>query len=416
MKSCRIVGWMVVIGLLWCPQVMGECEGPVTQVGEFISVPAIADLIGFEFDTSNQPDLEIDCNSQGIEVTADPTQPLTMSFFCDADTMGFFEPFDFSQCPTLSIGPFSGNPFAGLGQGGAVTFTLSPAELQALMEMTDTFGGVLFGVESVACDLDAIVFPLFFYRPPSVALNKICLSGSQVFIGQPVRFELGIDHLAGGTAEGVVIADTLPIELSTSDLHIHSDIDGAGCTLNGRTITCQLGDLAPEFSGNIWITSRTLSEGMVTNSMLGTSTNGTVFNTTLASCNFEILDLNVSQCPELVLLEPGNSLRCASTLDPAILEVIPSGGTPPYSYLWLPPIDGGTTSSISVTPSQSSVFSVTVTDFLGCQVTKEVAVLVVTHAQASALWMQTGPEFLPDQNRDGSRDVRDLVAFLNGCP
>ncbi len=417
LKACRNV-FLVICLLIGFLQPVRSCEGPVETFAEYIGVVAISNLIAFGFSDASQPQLGVACTGMGVEVTVDPTQPLMMSFFSTGLQTGYFEPGDFNECPNMSFGPFPGNAYSDYGLSGVVDFVLEPADLQNLIDQTAQFGAVLFGVESVACDVNATVIPMFFFPPPSpptIEITKTCLSGDEVFIGQPVRFEIDISHTGGDTAQQVVITDTLPVELDENDLAIHSNIVGAMCTRSGRTITCQLGDLASGFSGKVWITTRTMAEGVIINSVQATGEMSVVFNMQNASCGFEILDLNVRQCNEFVLLEPRHSLRCSTDLQPVVLNAIAVGGTPPYSYLWLPPIDGGTSNTISVTPAQSAAYKVTVTDSLGCQVSKEVAVLVKTVQEAIALWNLTGPEFLPDQNQDGKSDIGDLVLFVSQC-
>jgi len=72
--------------------------------------------------------------------------------------------------------------------------------------------------------------------------------------------------------------------------------------------------------------------------------------------------VTITQPPPLTLSVAGDDSVCAG--DSVMLTAIPSGGTPAYTYVWIPGPQNG--DSVSVSPTTNTSYTVTMTDANGC--------------------------------------------------
>jgi gliding motility-associated-like protein len=108
-----------------------------------------------------------------------------------------------------------------------------------------------------------------------------------------------------------------------------------------------------------------------------TSTTADLIGVSAGTYTLTVTDIGgctVSGAPITVANTPGPSVDIASVIitnenctasDGAISGVVPSGGTPAYTYSW----NGVTASTLDVSGVSAGVYSITVTDFYGCTVT-----------------------------------------------
>jgi large repetitive protein len=103
------------------------------------------------------------------------------------------------------------------------------------------------------------------------------------------------------------------------------------------------------------------SNGQSTASITGLVGNYSVTITDMNGCtNVEVFSITEPSLLSLSL--SGNDSICFG--ETSVLNVSPTGGTPNYSYLWMP--DSQNVQTISVNPSSSTTYTVTVTDANGC--------------------------------------------------
>lgn len=88
---------------------------------------------------------------------------------------------------------------------------------------------------------------------------------------------------------------------------------------------------------------------------------------------------SISQPSALGATLTASPASVCNSLTPVAMSDAAAGGTMPYTYQWS---SGQTTSSISVTPAVSSVYSCTLTDAHGCTATRTVAISVGTNNAA----------------------------------
>ncbi|MFH2141167.1 MAG: PKD domain-containing protein [Bacteroidota bacterium] len=144
----------------------------------------------------------------------------------------------------------------------------------------------------------------------------------------------------------------------------------------------------------------------------GGSTSPSVSN--LYEGNYFVTVTDANQCTVLqssTISQPGGITLTASTIESICnnptgqASVTPSGGTPPYSYLWSP--GGATTSTISLVPS--GIYSVTVTDASNCSQTGLITVNDVSGPQVSITDIQNASCF-------GSLDGSVSASVSGGTP
>jgi gliding motility-associated-like protein len=163
--------------------------------------------------------------------------------------------------------------------------------------------------------------------------------------------------------------------------------DANGCTQtatvvvtqNNNNLTCNINTPSPICSGSTANLSASVSGGQGPYSyswVPGSQTSSaiTVSPTTTTSYNCIVTDANgcttvqtvtVNVDPPITAAVNGLNTICvgAST----IITVTAGGGTSPFSYSWIP--SGGTASSVSVSPTTSTTYSVIITDAQGCTFT-----------------------------------------------
>lgn len=114
--------------------------------------------------------------------------------------------------------------------------------------------------------------------------------------------------------------------------------------------------------------------GNYTNTSVSNLTSG-VYTVTATSpnCSFATTQFTVTQTPSLAV-----SLNSVGVCKNTIVNLVPivNGGVPGYTYSWLP--SNANTASISVTPTASTIYSLTVNDTQGCIKTTTAVVYVYT--------------------------------------
>lgn len=136
-------------------------------------------------------------------------------------------------------------------------------------------------------------------------------------------------------------------------------------TVNSATITCNGGNNG---SATVSPAGGTPGYSYVWNNG---QTNATATNLIAGNYSVSITDANgctatqsvsISQPPPITLTVSGIDSLCAG--DSAVLVAASSGGTPAYTYIWLPGPNSG--SAITVNPTSNASYTVTMTDANGC--------------------------------------------------
>lgn len=133
-----------------------------------------------------------------------------------------------------------------------------------------------------------------------------------------------------------------------------------------------------------------------------------------------LVDAPPGNCPhsDLDVVTGPQAVTCEQ--HPVSMSCTASGGIAPYQYAWEPAAycDDPHVASPSVSPPETTVFSVIVTDDEGCKMHDDVQVIVVPEAVGVLVWLWHDPTaYLPDWDFDdnGSIDVLDLVAAVSIC-
>ncbi|MEM6831699.1 MAG: endonuclease/exonuclease/phosphatase family protein, partial [Bacteroidota bacterium] len=178
----------------------------------------------------------------------------------------------------------------------------------------------------------------------------------------------------GPSSYEVIIGDTLnyrAITRSLSEANIPTFIGGSGSTIDHITISNELfSDLVPG-SETIYFPFNDIS-----------NFEGTTSDHLPVIARFEVvppLDPLTSSISETQTVFSGYAPQATATL-----EVTPSGGLAPYSFEWS---TGDTTSVINVTPEDTAIFTVLITDAAGNQLSDTTQVNVVDVACQS--WGRT---------------------------
>jgi uncharacterized repeat protein (TIGR01451 family) len=127
---------------------------------------------------------------------------------------------------------------------------------------------------------------------PDIAVEKTA-TNTPIPVGEDLVFDITVSNIGDGTAFDVVLVDVLPAGFAWS-------VDNEDCAIEDGTLTCELGDLAPDDGVTVTITAPTVDEGP------GSADCGTIDNTAVASAineSQELLENNsddasiVVECP-----------------------------------------------------------------------------------------------------------------------
>ncbi|TXB63594.1 SdrD B-like domain-containing protein [Phaeodactylibacter luteus] len=289
------------------------------------------------------------------------------------------------SCPdandgTMTAFPVNGvQPFSYLWSNGQTTQTITNLAPGAYtVTVTDGVGctDTETGTVNPAADFDIAVtgsdVTICDGTNGSAMVNIIAGEGPFTFAWSNGGTTQMIANLSGGTytvtvtdanqctEEGSVLINTPPdltASITTSESAVCLGEATATATANATGGT-------PPFS-YLWSTGETTQQ--ITGLGAGTYT---VTITDAALCS-DVASTVIEDAPELFVTVSGDESVCApETLGFAAAS--PSGGTPPYNYLWS---NGETTPSIAGLPEGE--YSVTVTDALGCFATGSITIDIV---------------------------------------
>jgi uncharacterized repeat protein (TIGR01451 family) len=80
--------------------------------------------------------------------------------------------------------------------------------------------------------------------------------------GDNVVFTVTVSNPTAGTAKGVVLTDTVPAQLSIITANSNR---GSDCTVEGQTVTCNLGDVPKDGIGRLTLVTRATQPGSAVN-------------------------------------------------------------------------------------------------------------------------------------------------------
>jgi uncharacterized repeat protein (TIGR01451 family) len=141
-----------------------------------------------------------------------------------------------------------------------------------------------------------------------------------VTAGATIGFTITVTNAAGaGTARGVTLADELPTGASTS-WSISPAV--SGCSIASDTLTCEIGDMGPEASFSVHVssptTSATIADSPVTNSVSVSSTNGDPLS---ASASIDVWSGVLGCTPDDPETPEDESNNVATATDPDLADV-----------------------------------------------------------------------------------------------
>ncbi|MEO8086232.1 MAG: T9SS type A sorting domain-containing protein [Bacteroidota bacterium] len=292
-----------------------------------------------------------------------------------------------------------------------------------------------------ALSLDAVEL----FRQDDTVLTSLC-RGINGQIAAP--FYLGVKVARDSTGYWQLFVDTLGgtnyvLEASATDLtYINSSWFGVACkyttsnavsfyfdNFNVSSSLCAVGATASQsnvicFGDSTGMATLTGSgglppysyswspDGQTTSTITGLPAGvytGTVIDINLCTAEAKV---NIIEPPELIFGASGTEASCSSCCD-GVEMLNPSGGTPPYSYLWS---TGETTQSVgSLCPD---TITVTVTDAMGCAVTDTIIVTfdVAVNEILSENIFQVSPNPIADKlflHFPASLKQQGLLSILN---
>ncbi len=119
-------------------------------------------------------------------------------------------------------------------------------------------------------------------------------------------------------------------------------------------------------------------------------------------------------CDLEVMISVGDTTICAG--DTVIMEAIVTGGTEPFDYLWSP--GGETTSSITVTPEETTEYTITVNDSEQCTASDTSMITVIELPIITTDTVYCGPngDYIVEFSVDGATTVSANGETLSGPP
>ncbi len=203
--------------------------------------------------------------------------------------------------------------------------------------------------------------------------------------------------VAGGTGPYTYLWNTTPAQTSATAINLNAGIysivvtDNNGCTVSSSVTTTEPNAL----TANAMIINHVSCNGMANGFATVGASGGTGFynymwNTTPTTLTQSVSSLNpgtytatvsdanncsatssitITEPPALTISSAGLPVTC-NGLNNGQGIVIPAGGTPTYSYQWLP--SGGTTAS--TTALGPGIYTATATDANGCTITASVTI------------------------------------------
>ncbi|HEX4735878.1 MAG TPA: hypothetical protein VH247_15825 [Thermoleophilaceae bacterium] len=101
----------------------------------------------------------------------------------------------------------------------------------------------------------------------NIAVNNTA-STATASPGDNVVFTVAVSNPSPGAAQNVVVTDNVPAQLS---IVAASSNRGSDCTVDGRTVTCNLGDLPKDASGRLTLVTRAVQPGNAVNAASATT-------------------------------------------------------------------------------------------------------------------------------------------------
>lgn len=239
--------WAVFIAL------PGAADHPTSKVIPSLveGNPACMDIVGLEFD-----------HDEKIEPVEDGTFGFSFNGVTGTITLEVNEgakTFDFTISGALANAVIvKGGPNANLYDYSPLGGVSSDTDLHA-----PNRGGGFFGLSHISfCLIEA---------PPELEITKTA-GDSEITVGEKASFTITVANVGQGTAENVVIDDTLP----NSVLDWVEKPDTTECAItNGNTLHCDVGDLDPTDSFSV--TVETTEAIQLGSSLCGTTLNNTAF-------------------------------------------------------------------------------------------------------------------------------------------
>lgn len=147
---------------------------------------------------------------------------------------------------------------------------------------------------------------------------EIAQSPNPAVAGGPIAYTLTVRNSGPSTARAVVVSDPLPASVTVTQASLP-----AGCTLSGRTVTCTLGDLAPDATRTITLngTVDPAQSGTLTNTASVSSTtpdpDPTDNSATATSDPVARADLRLDKTASPTTVRPGEDVTYTLTLSNA---------------------------------------------------------------------------------------------------
>jgi uncharacterized repeat protein (TIGR01451 family) len=129
-----------------------------------------------------------------------------------------------------------------------------------------------------------------------IEISKVADAGT-VNAGDPIGFTITVHNKGAGTAKGVTVTDTLPDD---AGLDWSENPDSPDCSISAGVLTCAFGDLAPDASASVHISSSTTFDscGEITNTASVSTTN---------DGSGESTDSVTVECPDLEIVKEADA-------------------------------------------------------------------------------------------------------------
>src|SRR5215211_636410 len=132
------------------------------------------------------------------------------------------------------------------------------------------------------------------FKPGEIELDKVA-DDATVSAGDPIGFTLTVSNTGEGLAHDVTLTDTLP---SNAGLSWSESPDSPDCSITAGVLSCDFGDLAPDATRSVHISSPTTAESCG-------AVNNTASVTTSNDGTDEDSDSTFVDCPAIVVEKDG---------------------------------------------------------------------------------------------------------------